>query len=60
GYFIRTATWLERALFLASAFLLIDPGPITDTVGLALLVAGLGIQKLRPRQETTAVGAPAG
>jgi TRAP transporter 4TM/12TM fusion protein len=60
GYFIRTATWLERALFLAAAFLLIDPGPITDTIGLALLVAGLGIQKLRPRPETTAVGAPAG
>jgi TRAP transporter 4TM/12TM fusion protein len=60
GYFIRTATWLERALFLAAAFLLIDPGPITDAIGLVLLVGGLGIQKLRPRPETTAVGAPAG
>ena len=34
GYFLRTASWLERGLFLAAAFLLIDPGLVTDLVGL--------------------------
>jgi TRAP transporter 4TM/12TM fusion protein len=47
GYFLRTATWLERGLFLGAAFLLIDPGLTTDMVGLAVLAAGLGMQKLR-------------
>jgi TRAP-type uncharacterized transport system fused permease subunit len=60
GYFIRTATWLERALFLAAAFLLIDPGVITDLVGLTVLLTGLAIQKLRPRAETVGAGVPAG
>jgi len=60
GYFIRSATWLERALFLASAFLLIDPGLTTDAIGLVVLVVGLGLQKLRPRAASVAEGAPAG
>ncbi len=55
GYFIRPATWFERALFVAAALLLIDPGITTDLVGVALLVFGLGLQKMRPR----AVLAPA-
>jgi TRAP-type uncharacterized transport system fused permease subunit len=60
GYFIRTATWLERGLFLAAAFLLIDPGAVTDVIGLVLLGVGLGIQKLRRRPETVSAGVPAG
>jgi TRAP transporter 4TM/12TM fusion protein len=47
GYFLKNATWLERALFIVAAFLLIDPGLVTDLVGLALLAVGLGLQKLR-------------
>jgi len=46
GYFLRLATWLERGLFLAAAFLLIDPGLVTDLIGFALLGLGLLIQKL--------------
>jgi TRAP-type uncharacterized transport system fused permease subunit len=46
GYFLRAATWFERALFLAAAFLLIDPGAVTDLVGLALLGVVIAIQKL--------------
>ena len=60
GYFIRTATWLERALFLAAAFLLIDPGVTTDAIGIVVLVVGLAIQKLRPRAASVAEGVPAG
>jgi TRAP-type uncharacterized transport system fused permease subunit len=47
GYFLRTATWLERGLFVVAALLLIDPGLITDLVGLGLLGAGLVLQRLR-------------
>jgi TRAP transporter 4TM/12TM fusion protein len=48
GYFLRVATWPERGLFIAAALLLIHPGLVTDVVGLALLAAGLGLQRLRP------------
>jgi TRAP-type uncharacterized transport system fused permease subunit len=48
AYLIRTATWFERGLFLAAAMLLIDPGLVTDAIGLALLALGVGLQKLRP------------
>jgi TRAP-type uncharacterized transport system fused permease subunit len=48
GYFIRTATLFERALFMAAAFCLIDPGLWTDVLGLVVLAATLGLQKLRP------------
>jgi TRAP-type uncharacterized transport system fused permease subunit len=47
GYFLRPATWLERAMLLAAAFLLIDPGFTTDVIGLVVLAAALGLQKLR-------------
>jgi TRAP transporter 4TM/12TM fusion protein len=48
GYFIRPATWLERGLFAAAAFLLIDPGLLTDVIGLGLLGVGLLLQRMRP------------
>jgi TRAP-type uncharacterized transport system fused permease subunit len=56
GYFLRPATAWERALFLAAAFLLIDPGLATDLVGLAVLGLGLGLQWLR-RPGPAVVGA---
>jgi TRAP transporter 4TM/12TM fusion protein len=54
GYFYRAATWLERGLFLAAAFLLIDPGFVTDVIGITLLVAALALQKLRRPDPTVA------
>jgi len=45
GYFLRVATWFERALFLAAAFLLIDPGAVTDIIGIVVLAVALAIQK---------------
>jgi TRAP-type uncharacterized transport system fused permease subunit len=56
GYFIRIARPWERVIFVAAAFCLIDPGLLTDLIGLALLAVGLGLQKLRPA--TVAVAAP--
>jgi TRAP-type uncharacterized transport system fused permease subunit len=48
GHFLRQATWLERGLFVAAAFLLIDPNLTTDVIGLLVLAGGCGLQKLRP------------
>src|SRR5690606_29859888 len=56
AYFLRPATWLERALFLAAAFLLIDPGLTTDLIGLAVLGLGLSIQWLRNGREARVTG----
>jgi TRAP transporter 4TM/12TM fusion protein len=55
GYFIRVARPWERAIFIAAALCLIDPGLVTDLVGLGLLVAGLALQRLRP---AVLLGAP--
>jgi TRAP-type uncharacterized transport system fused permease subunit len=54
GYFLRVANWFERALFLAAAFLLIDPGALTDLIGAGVLVLALLIQKLRPLPQVVA------
>jgi TRAP transporter 4TM/12TM fusion protein len=54
GYFLRVATWFERALFLAAAFLLIDPGVLTDLIGAGVLLLALLIQKLRPLPQVVA------
>jgi TRAP transporter 4TM/12TM fusion protein len=55
GYWLRAATWLERALMLGAAFLLIDPSLVTDIVGLSLLAIALVMQKLRAPDATVAV-----
>jgi TRAP transporter 4TM/12TM fusion protein len=47
GYFFKTATWGERALFLAAALLLINPGLVSDVIGLMCLATALIIQRLR-------------
>ncbi len=54
GYFLRPANLLERLLFIAGAFLLIDPGLTTDIIGVALVAAGLVLQRLRPAPAGTA------
>jgi TRAP transporter 4TM/12TM fusion protein len=58
GYFLRTASWLERALFVAAALLLIHPGLVTDVAGVALLLTGLGLQRLRPDPMAAIPAAP--
>jgi UPF0716 family protein affecting phage T7 exclusion len=47
GYLLRSANWLERGLFVGAALLLIDPGLVTDAIGIGLLLTGLASQKLR-------------
>jgi TRAP-type uncharacterized transport system fused permease subunit len=46
GYALRAAGWIERALLLAAALLLIAPGAVSDLVGLALLAGVLVYQKI--------------
>ena len=46
GYALRRAGWIERALLLTSALLLIAPGALNDLLGLALLAAVLVYQKV--------------
>ena len=45
AYFLR-ASWFERVLFFAAALLLIDPGFVTDVIGIGLLAVALLMQKL--------------
>ena len=57
GYFLRVATWFERALFLVAALLLIDPNLVTDAIGIVLLAIVLVMQKLWVPRSTVAQGA---
>jgi TRAP-type uncharacterized transport system fused permease subunit len=47
GQLLRPARWIERLLFIAAAFMLIDPGLVTDVIGLVVLAFGLVLQKVR-------------
>ena len=47
GWFLKEATYLERAMLVAGALLLIKPGLYTDVIGLVLLIIVIVIQKLR-------------
>jgi TRAP transporter 4TM/12TM fusion protein len=59
GQFLRPASWLERGLFVAAAFLLIDPGLATDAIGLVLFAAAVILQKVRPGPAAVIAVAPA-
>jgi len=45
GWFLKEATYLERAMLIAGAICLIKPGLYTDAVGLVLLVIVILMQK---------------
>ncbi len=46
GWALRRAGWIERGVLMAAALLLIAPGVLNDAIGLVLLGAVLGYQKL--------------
>jgi TRAP-type uncharacterized transport system fused permease subunit len=56
GYLFKPATWWERALLIAAAFLLIDPGLTTDVLGVVCFALAALSQYLRGNVR---VGAPA-
>lgn len=39
GFLLRPINWIERILLLTAGFMLIDPGFITDAIG--LIIAGI-------------------
>ena len=44
GYCLTNMNWFERIVFAAAGLMLIDPGVVTDILGIALLGAGLAYQ----------------
>lgn len=50
GYYKRHAHPLQRILFLVGGFLLVDPGMITDFVGLAIIICCFGWQWLENKK----------
>jgi TRAP transporter 4TM/12TM fusion protein len=53
GFFMTTMTKLERILFFSASILLIDPGKITDLIGLGIAILAIAIQKTRKTQRIT-------
>jgi TRAP transporter 4TM/12TM fusion protein len=51
GYFITTMPWWLRILALIGALGLLDPGTLTDIVGLTVLAFIFGVQRFRKRRE---------
>ena len=51
GYMFRNASWWERLLSIAGGLLLIYPGIVTDTIGLALVGLVVVIQLLEKRHD---------
>jgi len=50
GYLLRPATWWQRALLIAAALLLIQPGWVSDGVGFALAALVGGVQVANSRR----------
>jgi TRAP-type uncharacterized transport system fused permease subunit len=51
GFFMTTMTKLERILFFSASLLLIDPGKVTDLIGLAIGILAMIMQKTRKTQK---------
>src|SRR5690606_2072920 len=47
GFYRLPMTWIERGLFLAGGLLMVDPGVVTDGVGIVLVLAGMAHQGWR-------------
>jgi TRAP-type uncharacterized transport system fused permease subunit len=53
GWALREAGWIERAVLLTAALLLIAPGMASDAVGFVLFAGVLGWQKLSRGAKTS-------
>jgi len=49
GFFVAPMNWLERILFIIGGLLLVDPGTVTDIMGLGLLAACVANQYRKKR-----------
>ncbi|MBE7041795.1 MAG: TRAP transporter permease [Ruminococcaceae bacterium] len=50
GYFLRRMTWYQRVICLIGGLLLIYPGLITDTIGIALVAVSVVLQLLTQKK----------
>lgn len=55
GYVFRKCLWIERILFVTAGLLLIDPGSITDIIGLATIIILVLIQIFTRKKNKTAI-----
>ena len=53
GFFLAKMTWLERGVFFIGGLLLVDPGTITDLIGLLILAVACFYQWEKKRKETS-------
>lgn len=53
GYLLTRAQWVERIFFFVGGLLMIDPNPLTDMVGLGLVVIAFVIQRAKCKKEQT-------
>ncbi|MDL2272473.1 TRAP transporter permease [Desulfovibrio sp. OttesenSCG-928-I05] len=51
GYFVTDMPWWLRVIALGGALGLLDPGTLTDVLGLVVLAVIYGVQRLRKRSE---------
>jgi TRAP-type uncharacterized transport system fused permease subunit len=49
GYFVAPMSWIERILFVVGGLLLVDPGTITDIMGIGLLAVCVAYQYRKKR-----------
>jgi len=57
GFCVAPMNWFERILFGIAGLMLIDPGLLTDIIGVAILAVGLIIQ-YRKKKVWVAAGSP--
>ena len=57
GFCAAPMNWFERFWFLVAGLMLIDPGAVTDVIGVVMLTAGLIIQ-YRKKNVWVAAGSP--
>ena len=55
GYFLKPLNWLLRLCLIAGSVLMIEPGWMTDVIGLALLAAAGGVAALTRNRAPAAV-----
>ncbi len=51
GYYITKVSFLERLIFFIGGILMIDPGALTDVIGLVILIAATVIQIVKARRQ---------
>jgi TRAP-type uncharacterized transport system fused permease subunit len=54
GFFVTKASVLERVLFFIGGIMLVDPGVVTDVIGVSLLAIAVTLQITKKRRQAMA------